>query len=609
MFNLSNYPKTFSCYKIMEDYFMKRSYLLLISLLIVGICIPAVSAECYTFNLSEDSIYESSGSHTGDYDARYVRTLDTLRIINSQLLYGKNIINAFTQIRAENLNNYDALPSSDSTRVTIGDWARATYGYFKYTSAGARSLQIYVSNFEVLDDYPIGLSGERGFVLTPDDDDFVFPTTKILYGGYSKDYALGIAIGASVTPDSYPMGKYYYKFSSKWKNDLTIDTQPANDIITLNRYGLSSQIDILTFTDNYKDTANEDYQVILVPSIHRPYSVIVTNPISGNTYIYNITSEGILQDDQTAPYESGITVYIKNSQTGALIANANVALDAVVDGEYYPVTNRTEPSGIFTITLQPTGGGKPNPDGYRLIVNADGYNNPIPEINFTLGEYIKYFECFLDPIAGGPADQTKTFIDFFVRDMSSNPISGATVKFGKYTLITNSAGYTVFEVDKNNTYSWTVSKSGYGTLTGNAVIGNDPRHTINTVLAPIVTPTTTTPIPTSSPIGPTPTMTAPTGEPVSNWLEWFAAHFGMILGGGVEIGKIFMWLCFTVPVGVYVGKESKAGAAGFMAGAGIVTLFFVLIGWVPIWLVVLLALIVGLLYAKVFNAPDNGGGR
>jgi hypothetical protein len=233
----------------------------------------------------------------------------------------------------------------------------------------------------------------------------------------------------------------------------------------------------------------------------------------------------------------------------------------------------------------------------------------MPEINFTVDDYKLSIYCLLDPIAGGPVNENKTFIDFFVRDMSSNPISGATVKFGKYTLITNSAGYTVFEVEKNNNYSWIVSKSGYGALTGNAVIGNDPRHTINTVLAPIVTPTQTTPIPTSPPIGPTPTMTAPTGEPVSNWLEWFAAHFGMVLGGGVEIGKIFMWLCFTVPVGVYVGKEAKAGAAGFMAGAGIVTLFFVLIGWVPIWLVVLLALIIGLLYAKVFNAQDNGGGR
>ena len=330
----------------------------------------------------------------------------------------------------------------------------------------------------------------------------------------------------------------------------------------------------------------------------------VTNP-NGRSFVYT------LGDDPGGDPggDPNVIVYVKNSQTGALIADANIVIDALVNGEYYPVANRTEPSGIFRITLQPTGGGQPNPDGYRLIVTADGYNNPMPEINFTVDDYKLYLTCLLDPIAGGPVNEAKTFIDFFVRDMSSNPISGATVKFGKYTLITNSAGYTVFEVDKNNNYSWTVSKSGYGALTGNAVIGADPRHTINTVLAPVVTPTTPTPIPTSPPIGPTPTMTAPTGEPVSNWLEWFAAHFGMILGGGVELGKIFMWLCFTVPVGVYVGKEAKAGAAGFMAGAGIVTLFFVLIGWVPIWLVVLLALIIGLLYAKVFNTPDNGGGR
>ena len=331
----------------------------------------------------------------------------------------------------------------------------------------------------------------------------------------------------------------------------------------------------------------------------------VTSP-TGRVYKFPVTG-GADPDDPDDPVTADVTVYIKNSQTGALIADANVAIDALVNGEYYPVVNRTEPSGIFSITLQPTGGGQPNPDGYRLIVTADGYNNPMPEINFTVDDYKNYIYCLLDPIAGGPVNENKTFIDFFVRDMSSNPISGATVKFGKYTLITNSQGYTVFEVDKNNNYSWTISKSGYGPLTGNAVIGDAPRHTINTVLAPIVTPTT--PIPTSPPIGPTPTMTAPTGEPVSNWLEWFAAHFGMILGGGVEIGKIFMWLCFTVPVGVYVGKEAKAGAAGFMAGAGIVTLFFVLIGWVPIWLVVLLALIIGLLYAKAFNSQDNGGGR
>jgi len=397
---------------------------------------------------------------------------------------------------------------------------------------------------------------------------------------------------------------------------------------------ISYHIDGTPFKQHY-DISPDEYGMSIVitriiDGLPNPSKIIVSNATTGvydsgfassdaeyNIPLINGTIDIISQATNKTyrifnnlPIEPDIvTVYVKNSQTGALIADANIVIDALVNGEYYTVVNRTEPSGIFSITLQPTGGGQPNPDSYRLIVTADGYNNPMPEINFTVDDSKNYIHCLLDPIAGGPVNENKTFIDFFVRDMSSNPISGATVKFGKYTLITNSAGYTVFEVDKNNNYSWTVSKSGYGPLTGNAVIGDDPRHTINTVLAPIVTPTKPTLIPTSPSIGPTPTMTAPNGEPVSNWLEWFAAHFGMILGGGVEIGKIFMWLCFTVPVGVYVGKEAKAGAAGFMAGAGIVTLFFVLIGWVPIWLVVLLALIIGLLYAKVFNSPDNGGGR
>lgn len=106
-------------------------------------------------------------------------------------------------------------------------------------------------------------------------------------------------------------------------------------------------------------------------------------------------------------------------------------------------------------------------------MTADGYYNPTPVINFTVDAYTTLSTyLYLDPIAG-TGERIHTFIDFFVRDMSSNPISGATVKFGKYT-DANSAGYTVFEVDKNTNYTWTISKSGYGPLTGNAVIGDSP---------------------------------------------------------------------------------------------------------------------------------------
>jgi len=176
--------------------------------------------------------------------------------------------------------------------------------------------------------------------------------------------------------------------------------------------------------------------------VNAPYYVEIQSPSTGTWF--NRTLYGT--PDPTDPGDPGdpgdsttLTVYIKNSQTGALIVNSNIVIDALVNGEYYPVVNRSEPSGIFSINLQPTGGGPPNPDGYRLIVTADGYNNPMPEINFTVDDYKQSIYCLLDPIAGGPVDENKTFIDFFVSDMYANPVPGATVKFGKYTLITNSA--------------------------------------------------------------------------------------------------------------------------------------------------------------------------
>jgi hypothetical protein len=503
------------------------------------------------------------------------------------------------------------LRSGSSSGAIVG---KGNYTYFKGATSAQSHIRIDIDTY----DKSVSNVNNKFFI------DFLGDTNNLRWVyGVAEPSGESFYLFSGREDRSIPYaGEYQIEYYSNFLNTFTLTEYNADEYkLTYSRDGSNLYDSRITIYDKNGNTLLNNSGVsssyIYVNKDSEPYTIQVYSTVYQKDYITYL-GDGEPWLPPTAeptpiptedPDDPNVIVYVKNSQTGALIANANIAIDALVNGEYYPVVNRTEPSGIFSINLQPTGGGQPNPDGYRLIVTADGYNNPMPEINFTVDDYKQSIYCLLDPIAGGPVNENKTFIDFFVRDMKSNPISGATVKFGKYTLITNSAGYTVFEVDKNNNYTWTVSKSGYGPLTGNAVIGDSPRHTINTVLAPIVTPTTTTPIPTSPPIGPTPIMTAPTGEPVSNWLEWFAAHFGMVLGGGVEIGKIFMWLCFTVPVGVYVGKESKAGAAGFMAGAGIVTLFFVLIGWVPIWLVVLLALIIGLLYAKVFNTPDNGGGR
>lgn len=588
--------------------------LFIVVLLIVGLLIPAVSAYEQTFT-ERNTIY-GYGELSGTVYSRNFTSLLVKDILGLQGLDAYAYVNPIIDL-TNSQKKYFTNNQYGHTSITGTIGADTIFtGLIAYNSNlypdGSLKEVIFFIEFDNIDIK--SYTGEQTITLNWNQD--LVPPGQAQGSSYwdylenANDRFTEYPIAIGATPSSYKYkfnGKHMYHGIDNWYNTVKItenDLDYTVDFIRGNNPSWAEINDADTGFLVYSSPYTTDDVTFKVKKLLITSGKINVSVVSHNGNAYNLFYP------PSAPSEdSDITVYIKNSQTGALIANSNIVIDALVNGEYYPVANTTEPSGIFTITLQQTGGGQPNPDSYRLIATADGYNNPMPVINFTVTDSKKYIYCYLDPIAGGPENENNTFIDFYVRDLSANPVSAATVKFGKYTLITNSHGYTVFEVPKNTDYTYTVSKSGYGPVTGNANIGANDRYIINAVIGPAVTPTKPTPIPTSTSISPTPTMTAPNGEPVSNWLEWFAAHFGMILGGGVEIGKIFMWLCFTVPIGVYVGKEAKAGAAGFMAGGGIVTLFFVLIGWVPIWVVVLLALIIGLLYAKVFNSPDNGGGR
>ncbi len=199
---------------------------------------------------------------------------------------------------------------------------------------------------------------------------------------------------------------------SYWENRLKVDRSDIGYNVNLERiipgnpYKHASTI-YLNLSD---DIVYHEYGIENLVLWYPDIDIISIISPQGKTYTFPLVEGG----DPGDPGDPGLTVYIKNSQTGALIANSNIIIDALVNDEYYPVVNRTEPSGIFSISLQPTGGGPPNPDGYRLIVTADGYNNPMPEINFTVDDYKQSIYCLLDPIAGGPANENKTFIDFFV---------------------------------------------------------------------------------------------------------------------------------------------------------------------------------------------------
>jgi hypothetical protein len=206
------------------------------------------------------------------------------------------------------------------------------------------------------------------------------------------------------------------------------------------------------------------------------------------------------------PSSATVTVYVRSSQTNALIADARVVIESGYNdpAELLVVSNTTLPSGTKTYTLQPTGGGLPNPDFYRVTVTADGYNAEMPYADIELEAGVSMTMIMgMEPTSGGPIDPEKTYIEFYVRDINANPIPNAVVKCGAYTLMTNSAGFTQFDLPKNATYQYTVRKTGYTPIEGSVTVGANSRYPVNVVLGAGTVPTLT-PGPTEPGATPTP---------------------------------------------------------------------------------------------------------
>jgi len=574
---------------------MKINHILLISLLIVGIFVPAVSADiCYDEDITYyiDSSSKKNEVFTG---------LDRSDYLPNHLV--------FTDIVAYHTLSYIIVdcnghfqPQMDTGRHEFEyDFNGQTRPGVVYKSVNTNLLGTITSTRLTifLNEWDIGnLSGTQCIELP-----FITKkqTTYIILKGDPPHTVYLASVGSGGGPITGVKAHYTVASATFWKNHILIENTSGPEGYDGYEITLSRTVDGTAYTSTikiFKDDIAVNTNFGHGSEFNTWYpsedidKVVVISPFD-STYTYLLTGTTDPTDPTDPTDLTDLIVYIKNSQTGALIANSNIVIDALVNGEYYPVVNRSEPSGIFSIKLQPTGGGQPNPDGYRLIVTADGYNNPMPEINFTVDDYKQSIYCLLDPIAGGPVDENKTFIDFFVSDRFGNPIPGATVKFGKYTLITNSAGYTVFEVPKNDYYTYTVSKSGYNTITGNANIGDAPRNTINTYLTPVTTPPTQ---PTDWPTTPTP----PTGgipdedDDSDGFLMQSVRGIANLFGVSFGVGKTILGMLLALGIGTATAKQLKGGAQEFGMGMLGGVVLGVLAGLLPIWVLVLLVLIVGL---------------
>lgn len=327
------------------------------------------------------------------------------------------------------------------------------------------------------------------------------------------DNPLYIGIG---TGQLYKNGKYYaykpgakcfYSYKSVWHNTLEINTGNGADTINVYRDGHTSNLTIVGSLSTYTDIDNTDYGV-LIPTVERPYIVSIINPRSGETYLQNINTDGIIGSSSSS--NATATVYVQNSQTGALLANSHLSILASAGGTETEIINATLPGGTATYPLQPTGGGSPNPDYYRAVATVPGFSQIIENHSFTLnGPHDVIIE--MRPDTGGPTDPERCYLEFYVRDLNANPIPSASIQCGNRIKTTNSAGYAIFEVDKNASHPWIAKKSGYTTIEGTATVGPNPRYIVNVVLGSGTVPTNP---PATDPGGPgaTPTPDTRTNE-------------------------------------------------------------------------------------------------
>ena len=328
-------------------------------------------------------------------------------------------------------------------------------------------------------------------------------------------YKQGSSSGVSANKDVYlassnrlsePIpGKYKLIISSSYTsiNNLIVSMPTNNDyevnlIREVEGVSYPSRIDLKKGESIvlYNEETSDFYHIINKDAID---TVLVT--LGSNTYTYPLTSSAPPTESNT------VTVYVRNSQTGALLADAHIEIQDTTTEPWTEVVNQTLSSGQVTISL-------PKDSGihftqYRIGATVPGYQQVVPALFFRVtGPTNVVIE--MEPVEGGPVNEDNAYLEFYVRDLNANGIPNANVLVDGQLRWTNAQGYTQIEVAKNASYPYSVSKSGYVTIEGTATVADGPRYVVNVVLGPGSVPTYT-PGPGETP-GATPTPDTRTNE-------------------------------------------------------------------------------------------------
>ena len=298
-----------------------------------------------------------------------------------------------------------------------------------------------------------------------------------------------------------------------------------------------------------------------------------------------------------------VTVYVKDAETAALIAGANVTITGPAG---VLIGTQVTASGIATFEVPKT----TYPE-YWVSVTAPYYSQVSPHLMAVMQDIGVTIE--MNPEGEPPADPNNVYLQFVVRDHNLNPVSGASITVGGETLTTNDAGFVRFEVAKSTRHTYLVSKAGYMTVSGSVDAGTVSPVNMPVVLTSGVYPTSTGPTveptgqPTDQPTG------EPTGEPTgqppttpgTSFVDQSAQGFATFLGVSFEMGKAALGVVIAAAVGFATARRLRGGAAEFGIGLLAGACLTVIIGLLPVWIFIVLMMVVGALIGYRYM----GGGQ
>ena len=435
--------------------------------LLISAVIPAVSAESYTDLIDDAQTTSISTDISYDQRSTVPYLADSLRISfrDAATLQQTTTPPIGLICFAEGLRNLNGTVYARQVACTF---TNTVSPYSTVVGTGQVSYQIspdrksgYIA-ITFNDDWdPSGIADNNVRIVYNNLDRLAFNITQTVNHSVIPEGTAALMIMDN-GKEWFVRGIHTYNGEKTFKNLITADKN--DEIITI---GVNRIIDTIPYNSSVKISGHKDPNTpysdtigltnvsVSLPASDAPYTVEIYSPTMDKTYqktYFGTSAPGI-------PDNASVIVYILNSQTGALLANSHLSILAAAGDppELYEVVNKTLPGGTCTCTLQPTGGGFPNPDYYRVSVTADGYSAEMPYADITLDAGVSMTMVMgMQPTGGAPEDPGDTYIDVYVRDIYANPIADATVKMGVYTLKTNAAGYTLFDVPVNSTYAYTV---------------------------------------------------------------------------------------------------------------------------------------------------------